>query len=66
MIKPGDKISRIDGDTFSNGNHIVTVNTIFSNLSRVWIKETGTHVLLNVITKVGDTSVFEYDDKEVI
>lgn len=57
-FKKGDRIRRKDGDTFSNGSHVATVNYIEDY--NVWIKETFTYInaeeitLANPPTKTGD------------
>jgi predicted nucleic acid-binding Zn-ribbon protein len=47
-FKVGDKVRRKDGECFSNGEYVVTVDrfgvTSYAGKPAVWLKETGTHI----------------------
>lgn len=55
-FKPGDKVKRKDGELFSNGSLIVTVDKISCN-NHIWFKETKTWSHFDYLTFVsaGDT-----------
>lgn len=65
-FKPGDKVRKKDGTTFSNGEMVVTVkgwDFEYEAENRVALKETGTHIEVTQIEKVETEMEFKVGDK---
>lgn len=66
-IQAGDRVKNKNGESFSNGEYILTVSKIgendcFKDL-RVWLKETGTHTPLEQVERVQEEPPFKAGDK---
>jgi len=58
-FKAGDKVKKKSGDTFSNGQCVVTVDRVDSD-ERVWFKGTGTNMAAKYLEL---DKVVKYEDK---
>ena len=67
IFRQGDKVQRIDGDYFSNGYKVVTVDNITSDSNgsydKVWLKETESRLPSHALELATKTSQFEKGDK---
>lgn len=58
VFKPGDRVRKISGDAFSNGEYVATVFRLDGH--RVWLMETSTHTASSELIKDEPLPTEEY------
>ncbi len=51
-IKAGDKVKKLNGNTFSNGRKILTIEKITNNGRTAWLQETGANIEVDALKVV--------------